>query len=118
MKRMEPFLEDVFESFPRTSQRPCNATEAVAIEAYRQPLLKRLFYAISRWGWVVIVPVTLTVALTGCYAGAAAADAEDAEALNSREWAGQQVCGPAATAVWRGDVLECLPTRAPMAVHR
>ena len=118
MKRMEPFLEDVFESFPRTSQRPCNATEAVAIEAYRQPLLKRLFYAISRWGWVVIVPAALTVALTGCYAGAAAADAEDAEALSSREWAGQQVCGAEKTPVWRGDVLECLRQRPVMAVQR
>ena len=69
MKRMEPFLEDVFECFPRTSQRPCNALDAVAIEVYRQPLLKRLFYAISRWGWVVIVPAALAAVLTGCYAG-------------------------------------------------
>ena len=118
MKRMEPFLEDVFECFPRTSQRPCNALDAVAIEVYRQPLLKRLFYAISRWGWVVIVPAALAAALTGCYAGAAAADAEDAEALNSRDWAGQQVCGAAATAVWRGDVLECLSERPVMAVQQ
>lgn len=118
MKRMEPFLEDVFECFPRTSQRPCNALDAVAIEVYRQPLLKRLFYAISQWGWVVIVPVTLAAVLAGCDSNAAQAAQEDAEALDSRDWAALQICGANETPVWHGDTLECLPTRTPMAVQR
>lgn len=118
MKRMEPFLEDVFECFPRTSQRPCNAAEAVAIEAYKQPLLKRLFYAISRWGWVVIVPVTLAVALSGCDSSAAQAAQEDADALASRDWAALQICGSNEAPVWRGDTLECLRERPVMAVQR
>ncbi len=118
MKRMEPFLEDVFESFPRTSQRPCNASDAVAIEVYRQPLLKRLFYAISQWGWVVIVPVTLAAALAGCDSNAAQAAQEDAEALDSRDWAALQICGANETPVWRGDTLECLRERPVMAVQR
>ena len=33
---------------------------------------------------------------------------QDTEALASREWAGQQVCGPHRTAVWESDqVLTC-----------
>lgn len=36
---------------------------------------------------------------------------QDAEALASREWAGQQVCGPGALASWDGDVLICTPKR-------
>lgn len=37
------------------------------------------------------------------------ADRQDAEALSSREWAGQRVCGPNATAVWESDkTLTCL----------
>ncbi|MBF5006884.1 hypothetical protein [Diaphorobacter caeni] len=39
----------------------------------------------------------------------AIAEQEDADALNSREWAGQQVCGPDRTAVWDDDKsLRCL----------
>lgn len=37
---------------------------------------------------------------------------QDAEALASREFAGQQVCGPAAEAQWISDkVLQCVPKR-------
>lgn len=40
---------------------------------------------------------------------AAQAAQEEAEAITSREWAGQQVCGPHATAVWENDqTLLCL----------
>ena len=36
---------------------------------------------------------------------------QDAEAMTSREWAGQQVCGPHRTAVWEDDkTLTCLRT--------
>lgn len=39
----------------------------------------------------------------------AIAEQEDANALTSREWAGQQVCGPDRTAVWDDDKsLRCL----------
>lgn len=37
---------------------------------------------------------------------------QDAEALASREFAGQQVCGPAALATWQDDkTLVCTPKR-------
>lgn len=36
------------------------------------------------------------------------ADQQDAEALSSRDWAGQKVCGPNKTAVWEDDkTLRC-----------
>lgn len=39
---------------------------------------------------------------------------QDAEALASREWTGQQVCGPAAHAQWLDDkTLQCTPKRGP-----
>ena len=39
----------------------------------------------------------------------AEASQEEADALTSREWAGQQVCGPQRTAVWEDDkTLRCL----------
>ncbi|MBO9679525.1 MAG: hypothetical protein J7556_14885 [Acidovorax sp.] len=37
------------------------------------------------------------------------ADAQDAAAMTSREWAGQRVCGPDATPEWIDDkTLQCL----------
>lgn len=36
---------------------------------------------------------------------------QEAQAKASREFAGQQVCGPGARAQWDGDVLSCLPKR-------
>lgn len=117
MTRVDPFLDDVFETFRRTSSRPCNAAEAVALEIYKPPLTRRFFYALMKWGILVMALAAIGVMLSGC--DTQAAEIEDAEALSSREWAGQQVCGPAATAVWHGDKqLECLPTRTPMAVQR
>ena len=36
---------------------------------------------------------------------------QEEAARASREFAGQQVCGPGAMAQWDGDVLSCLPKR-------
>ena len=90
-------------------QQPCDALSAIALHRYTPPLSHRLFYACLKWGWVAVLAAVFL--LTGCDDLAAAhaqaveqlADQQDAEALSSREWAGQQVCGPHATAVWTGD---------------
>lgn len=45
------------------------------------------------------------------------ADQQDAEAISSREWAGQQVCGPNATPEWLdAKTLQCLK-HADLPVH-
>ena len=67
-----------------------------------QPAARGLFYAIA---------LTAVSMLTGCDDLAAAhaqavdqvAEQQDREALSSRERAGQQVCGPHATAIWESD---------------
>ena len=90
-------------------QRPCDADAAVALHVYRQPLAMRLFYALLKWGWVAVLAAVFL--LTGCDRMAAAhaqaveavAEQQDREALSSRERAGQQVCGPHATAIWESD---------------
>lgn len=73
-----------------------------------QPALRGLFYAIA---------LTAVSMLAGCDDLAAAhaqavdqvAEQQAREALASRIWAGQQVCGPNATAVWLDDkTMECL----------
>ena len=88
---------------------------AYEMQKFTKPLSKRLFHACARWAAIVLALATVGFVLAGCDDAAAQADREDAEALSSREWAGQQVCGPERTAVWRSDKeLECLPTRAPM----
>ena len=59
--------------------------------------------------WIAAIVMTLGV---GAVAGSdveAEADREDAAALASREWAGQQVCGPNKTPEWLDDkTLRCL----------
>ena len=67
-----------------------------------QPAARGLFYAIA---------LTAVSMLAGCDDLAAAhaqavdqvAEQQDREALSSRERAGQQVCGPHATAIWESD---------------
>ena len=89
----------------------CDVRQAFAMQTYpRKPLLKRLFNA--RLGIAFALALIAGAFLAGC--DTQAAEIEDAEALNSREWAGQQVCGPAATAVWHGNALECLRERTPV----
>lgn len=91
------------------------AHPAYEMQKFTKPAKSWFFYALTRWVAVVLALATAGFVLTGC--DSAAAQAEEVEAQNSREWAGQQVCGPAATAVWRGDTLECLATRSVMAVE-
>lgn len=90
-------------------QRPCDAQSAIALHVYHRPLLQRLFYALLKWGWVAVLAAVFL--LTGCDRMAAAhaqaveqvAELQDREALSRRERAGQQVCGPHATAIWESD---------------
>lgn len=63
-------------------------------------------YAIYLIAFVIALGMA---AVAGHEADVQAADQEDAEALSSREWVGQQQCGPNATAVWEDDkTLLCL----------
>lgn len=62
--------------------------------------------------WIFAIAITLGVGAIAAQADAEA-DQEDAAALSSREFAGQAVCGPGKTAVWRSnyehDCLKELP---------
>ena len=57
----------------------------------------------------IILAVILAAFIYAAHSDAEATAAQqDAEALASREWVGQQVCGPHRTAVWESDqVLTC-----------
>lgn len=57
----------------------------------------------------IILAVILAAFIYAAHSDAEATSAQqDAEAMTSREWAGQQVCGPHRTAVWESDqVLTC-----------
>ncbi|MCT9812450.1 hypothetical protein N0K08_17540 [Acidovorax sp. Be4] len=58
--------------------------------------------------WILALLITLGVGHIAAQASTEA-DLEDAAALSSREFAGQAMCGPHATAVWTDDKsLECL----------
>lgn len=58
--------------------------------------------------WLLALFITLGVGHIAAQASTEA-DLEDAAALSSREFAGQALCGPNATAVWLDDKsLECL----------
>jgi len=113
MIRMPPYLDNCTSRFARTSR-----CDGHAIYYHRAPITRRFFYALCRWGWLVIFLAAL--ALTGCadhsaeHAQAKELEAaqQDAAALASREFAGQQVCGPAAEAIWIDDkTLTCQPKR-------
>lgn len=90
-------------------QRPCDAQAAIALHAYKPPIARRFFYALLDWGWVAVLAAVFL--LSGCDRLAAAhaqaveqvAELQDREALSRRERAGQQVCGPHATAIWESD---------------
>lgn len=59
--------------------------------------------------WLIAAVIALGVGAVAGHEAEALADQQDAEALSSREWAGRQVCGPNATAVWEDDkTLQCL----------
>ncbi len=114
MKKVEAFFDDTFQPVRRTCPEYglSDAQMAVAMHHYKQPLSKRFFYALIKWGWLTVPALLAASVLTGCDSAAAEADQQDADALSSREWAGQQVCGPEATAVWLDDkTIECLRNR-------
>lgn len=62
--------------------------------------------------WCIAIVVTVAFGAAASAFGAAdehEADRQDTEALSSREFAGQAVCGPHATAEWLDDkTLQCL----------
>lgn len=60
----------------------------------------------------IILAVILAAFIYAAHSDAEATAAQqDAEAMTSREWAGQQVCGTHRTAVWEDDkTLTCLRT--------
>ena len=98
----------------------CDATQAIAIHKYKPPMHRRFFYALMRMGWIVFVVLLIAMVLTGCsgdmrHEQAQAAEIETIQkeeaAKASREFAGQQLCGPGARAQWDGDVLSCIPKR-------
>lgn len=66
----------------------CNATEAIALHKYTQPRTTRFFYALLKWGWVLVLLALF--ALAGCsdeaqtYA-AGQADLADAVAQAAKE---------------------------------
>lgn len=81
---------------------------AFEMQKFTRPRRTRLFYARLLLALAALAGALL---LSGCDDLQAAhaqaveqlADQQDREALSSREWAGQQVCGPHATAVWTSD---------------
>lgn len=54
--------------FPRTLQEafPCDASAAVALHSYTQPLHQRLFFAFVRLGWVIVPALLAASVLSGC----------------------------------------------------
>lgn len=57
--------------------------------------------------WIFAALITLGVGAIAAR-GSAEADREDAAALSSREFVGQEICGPHATPAWTDDqILEC-----------
>ena len=92
----------------------CDKAQAIALQKFTKPRKTRFFYARLLLALAALAGALL---LTGCDDLQAAhaqaveqlADQQDREALSSREWAGQQVCGAGMTAVWESDqVLACL----------
>lgn len=58
--------------------------------------------------WILALLLAMALGHWAAVEAGVQADQEDAAALSSREFAGQAVCGPRATAVWTDDkALEC-----------
>ena len=92
---------------------------AYEMQKFTKPRKTRFFYARLLLALAALAGALL---LTGCDDLQAAhavaveqlADQQDREALSSREWAGQQVCGAGKTAAWLDDkTLTCLREAAP-----
>ena len=115
MIRMPPYLDNCTSRFARTTR-----CDGHAIYYHQAPITRRFFYGLCRWGWAIVPAVLALSVLTGCADSSAEisqaqeleAAQQDAEALASREFAGQQVCGPAALATWQDSkTLVCTPKR-------
>ena len=78
MIRMPPYLDNCTSVFPRTTR-----CDGQAIYHYPAPITRRFFYAVIRWGWVIIPAVLLALVLTGCddLDGYTAAQADLADAI-------------------------------------
>ncbi len=78
MIRMPPYLDNCTSVFPRTTR-----CDGQAIYHYPAPITRRFFYAVIRWGWVIVPAVLLTLVLTGCddLDGYTAAQADLADAI-------------------------------------
>ena len=61
MIRMPPYLDNCTSVFPRTTR-----CDGQAIYHYPAPITRRFFYAVIRWGWVIVPAVLLAFVLTGC----------------------------------------------------
>jgi len=61
MIRMPPYLDNCTSVFPRTTR-----CDGQAIYHYPAPITRRFFYAVIRWGWVIVPAVLLALVLTGC----------------------------------------------------
>lgn len=92
--------------------------EAIAIQVFRRPLTKRLFYALFRWGWLAIL--LLAFWLSGCSVDNRAEwpESDELQAIQQEEAAKERmdradraVCGPGAIAQRDGDELSCIPKR-------
>jgi len=85
---------------------------AYEMQKHTKPLQKRLFYALPRVAMALVAVLLVVFAIAVGAEVVAKRDAQaaqqDTEALSSREWAGQQVCGPDMTAVWATpQIVEC-----------
>lgn len=78
MIRMPPYLDNCTSVFPRTTR-----CDGQAIYHYPAPITRRFFYAVIRWGWVIVPAVLLALVLTGCddLDGYTAAQADLADAI-------------------------------------
>lgn len=61
MIRMPPYLDNCTSVFQRTTR-----CDGQAIYHYPAPITRRFFYAVIRWGWVIVPAVLLAFVLTGC----------------------------------------------------
>lgn len=70
--------------YPRTMREAfgLSAREAIAIEAYKPPFHRRLFYGLARHGWAIVPAVLAVLVLSGCNSDI---DAETATAASLRD---------------------------------
>lgn len=106
-------MNDTTRCHPRTLREAFGMSpqDAIAIHTYKMPLLKRLFLALIKWGWVVLLLAVFL--LPGC-----GQDEQDTAALTDaqrqarKEAAAQYACGPQAHYEWvNATTIECFTKR-------